>query len=282
MIVNILKKYVLYLVAFIIFVYIIICDILMTFSISMNMCFFAGIILLVLFNYLINNPVRKEVRSPSFFYIFIKVSTILYFATMTAGICFNVFSQKNFLDDKMHFDYIIVFGAGISENKNEIMNGRLEKAIEYAKRYNRCKFVLTGAKGENEPITEAAYMSKYMGERGVAGNRIIVDPFSINTNENIVNSLELIRKDAIKRNARDGIITRPFLNTPGKFDLDFMHIGFMSSDFHLTRINMMAKKYGIHLPYDIVCETKLLYRPYLYVRENLSLYKAFVLKQLSF
>ena len=56
----------------------------------------------------------------------------------------------------------------------------------------------------------------------------------------------------------------------------------MSSEFHLTRISLMAKKYGILRPYSIPCETKALYKPYLYVREDLSLFKALVLNQLKF
>ena len=56
----------------------------------------------------------------------------------------------------------------------------------------------------------------------------------------------------------------------------------MSSEFHLTRINLMAHKYGIRKPYDIPCKTRTIYKPYLYVREDLSLLKALVLWELKF
>ena len=162
------------------------------------------------------------------------------------------------------------------------MNSRLDTAIDFAKKNVKSKFVLTGAKGIDEPIAEAVYMKDYMIKRGINENRILVDPFSVNTSENINNSLNLIIDDVIKRNRAENLIPRPFKRNSKKFDMDFINIGFMSNEFHLTRINMMARKRGISTPYDIKCHTNLLYVPYLYVRENLSLFKAFVLSQLKF
>ena len=162
------------------------------------------------------------------------------------------------------------------------MNSRIDKAIEYSKIYKRCKFVLTGARGANEPIEEAIYMKNYMTDRGMDERRLIIDTYSYNTYQNVYNSLNLIKKDVLIRNKKERIITRPFKSTDKEyFDLDFLNIGFMSSEFHLTRINMMAKKVGIYRPYDISCNTRNLYKPYMYIREDLSLFKAFVLNQLK-
>lgn len=280
--IKIIKNIIYIIAASILFIYIIICDILMSFSISMNLCFFASIVLLILVGYVINNPIDYTKRGPSFIYTFIKVSSILFFVGVLSIVFFNILYPKHYINEnEQTFDYIIVFGAGVSREDNTIINGRIEKAIEYAKKYKRCKFVLTGAKGKDEPIEEAIYMRNYMVERGIDDSQIIIDPFSVNTGENIINSLELIKKDIRKRNPRENIITRPFKSSKDNFDLDFLNIGFMSSDFHLTRINMMAKKLGISRPYDILCETYWLYAPYLYLREDLSLFKALVLNQLK-
>lgn len=261
--------------------YIIICDFFVSFSISVTLTFVVGSALLFLTYYMLSHPINKEEREPSFTYIFIMVSTIMYFSIMIFLIIFNILYPKNYLKENSDYDYIIVFGAGISSGKNEIMNSRIDKAIEYAKIYSKCRFVLTGAKGDEEPIEEAYYMRNYMRTRGIDEKMIIVEPFSTNTYENILNSLELIKNDVIKRNARENIITRPFNNTKETFDMDFLNIGFMSSDFHLSRINMMAKKKGIFRPFDILCETKIQYKLYMYVRENLSFIKALVLNQLE-
>ena len=262
--------------------YIIICDMLVSFSLVMNVCFITASALLFLLHKVINDDNYTKYEEPSFYRIFIKVSTSLYFAFILSLVLFNVLYPKNQLSDDSKYDYIIVFGAGVSEGKNEIMNSRLEVAVKYAKQYPHCKFVLTGAKGNDEPIIEALYMRNYMVERNVKDHNIIVEPFSVNTNENLYKSLSLILEDVIRRNSRENIITRPFKRKPDSFDINFLNIGFMSSEFHLTRINLMAKKMGVLKPYDIKCDTKTIYKPYFYIREDLSLLKAFVLNQLKF
>ncbi len=281
--IKFLKNTICLFLAIVIAIYIIMCDIWMTFSFSMNCVFFTAVILLLLMNYIINYPIDKEERGPSFVRILTQVVTVFYFTGIISLLLFNIFYPKNYInvyDQK--YDYIIVFGAGISKNKNEIMNSRVEKAIEYSKKYKKCKFVLTGAKGSDEPIEEALYMKNYMTDRGMDERRIIIDNHSYNTYENLINSLNLIKKDVLNRNKKENIITRPFKNVEKEyFDLDFLNIGFMSSEFHLTRINMMAKKVGIYRPYDIACETINIYKPYMYIREDLSLFKAFVLNQLK-
>ena len=281
--IKMLKKTIFIIFAIIIFIYIMLCDAIMSISLTMNFCFVTMGVVLILLQYVINNPIDEKKREPSFFHIFIKISASLFFLTIISITLFNVLYPKkqiNELDQK--YEYIIVFGAGITEGKNQIIKSRLDTAIQYAKQYKRCKFVLTGAKGKNEPIEEAIYMRNYMVERGINDALILTDTFSVNTYENIYNSLVLIKKDIKKRNRRENIIPRPFKNTNESFDLDFLNIGFMSSEFHLTRINLMAKKLGVRRTYDIPCETKLFYKPYLYLREDLSLIKAIVLNQMKF
>lgn len=280
--IKVIKKYIFLLFAIVIVLYLMLCNVYMTFSLIMNAMFITAAILCILLYYLNDNPLNIEERPPSFVRIFIRVFSAFYFLGVTSLILFNVIYPKNYLNSKNQtFNYIIVFGAGISENKTEIINSRIEKAIEYSKLYPNCKFVLTGAKGSDEPIEEAIYMRNYLKDRGIDDKRLLIDSNSINTSENILNALNLIKKDIIKRNAKENIITRPFKNKDNYFDLDFLNIGFMSSEFHLTRINMMAKKYGISRPYDIPCHTKNLYKPYLYIREDLSLFKALVLNQIK-
>lgn len=268
--------------AFVLLIYIVICEFAMTPSLTVTLYFIALITFFCALSYTFFKPIDKEKRGPSFRYVFIKVSSCMFIGATIIIILFNVLYPKNILKDKERYDYIIVFGAGVADGKTEIINSRLDRALEYSKKYPHCRFILTGAKGENEPIEEAYYMKNYMTSRGVVENLIIVDPFSINTEENIENSLELIKNDVMKRNTREHIITRPFVNKKGKFDMDFLNIGFMSSEFHLTRINLMARKQGVLKPYAISCNTRPLYLFYQYIRENLSLFKALILNQLKF
>ena len=281
--IKFVKKTIFIFFAIVIFLYIIFCDTVMSISLTMNLCFGTIAIMLLLVQYVINYPIDEKKREPSFFYIFIKVSASMLFAGILLLTFFNALYPKRSINEKdQKYDYIIVFGAGIVEGKNQIINSRLETAVEYAKKYKHCKFVLTGAKGEKEPMEEAIYMRNYMVERGIDDASILVDTFSVNTYENIQNSLELINKDVKRRNRRENFIPRPFKSKSGSFDLDFLNIGFMSSEFHLTRINLIARAFGIRRPYDILCKTEFLYKPYLYIREDLSLIKALVLNQMKF
>lgn len=268
-------------VAIILLIYIIVCNFFVTFSLTVTLYFATMIFLLFALAYTYRFPIKKSERGPSFRYVFIKVASLLFFSATFLILIFNIFYPKRLLSKEKRFDYIIVFGAGITSGKNEIMNNRLEKAVEYADIYKNCKFVLTGAKGKEEPIEEAIYMKNYMAKYGVSERRVIVDPFSTNTEENIENAFELIYNDVMKRNIRERIVVRPFKFKKGYFDMDFLNIGFMSSDFHLTRINMMARKQGVREPYSINCNTNILYMPYMYIRENLSIFKALVLNQLK-
>lgn len=276
---KILKKAYLIL-ALITFLYIIICVLLMRFSISVFIYFMTAVALFLGLYYTEKFPINPEEDEPSAVHIFIKISSLLFFGITIMLILFNIMYVKPKLPNDQKYDYIIVFGAGIT-GKNEIINSRIDNAITYAKKYDRCRFVLTGAKGTDEPIEEAYYMMKYMVDRGVREDRIIVEPFSVNTYQNISNSLELIKEDIKRRNARDRIIKRPFISRKGVYDLDFINIGFMSSEFHMTRIVMMAKKAGINSAYSIPCATRPLYVVYMYIRENLSLFKSFVLSQVK-
>lgn len=263
-------------------VYIIIYDVLCSFSIIMNICFFMASMLLLLRIYDKIFKIDQKVNAPSFKRIFISVFTKCFFSFFILFLLFNILYEKNELVGKIKYDYVIVFGCGIRENKTAMINSRIDNAVEYSKIDDRCKFVLTGAKGADEPMAEAIYMFKYMVDRGVSEDRILIDTYSFNTYDNIKNSLTLIVDDVMDRNPREHIISRPFdRKNKEQFDLDFLNIGFMSSEFHLTRIVMMAKKMGIHKPYVIKCTTSLFYKPYMYIRETLSMLKAIILWQVK-
>ena len=97
---------------------------------------------------------------------------------------------------------IYIFGAGIKadEDRNFIINSRLNKALEYAKVHKKTVFVLTGAKVDEEPIEEAMYMKNFLTSNGIELDRIMTETKSINSYQNLYNSYALIEKDMIKRN----------------------------------------------------------------------------------
>ena len=91
-------------------------------------------------------------------------------------------------------DCIIVLGAHVWED------GRLSNALTY-----RCEaalkawqegvaptIIVCGARGRGEPTTEAEAMRGWLLERGVPEDRVIMEPDSVNTMQNLTNAREIM------------------------------------------------------------------------------------------
>ena len=269
--------------SYILLLYIIICAFTVTFSFVMFIVFIFISLLLYILSYCLNHPYNKNIESPKFFNVFIKTFSVLFFLFFLIVIFINTLYPLQYIDNNKNFDYIIVFGSGVStdDSKNIIINKRIETAINYYEKNNKTKFVLSGAKGDNEFIEEAFYMRNYMLNKGVPNDRILVDIFSNNTYENINNSLYIIKEDMINRNRHENIFVWSFKKDIDFFIFDNVSISFLSNEFHLMRIDMMAKLKGVKNPKNIVVKTTPFYLLYYEVREVLSIMKAFVLFQLK-
>lgn len=276
-------KYIPLIVAIFLIIYLCLCYIIIDFSIII-MLYVVGIAILnILLYYILSHPIDERKDPPNFFYIFIKILYVTVIGFSLLLMIINIFSAKLTLPKDEKFQYMIVFGAAVSEDerKNNVVNKRIEKAIEYYKKDNNIIFVLSGGKGENELLEEANYMKETMINAGVKADKILVDIFSTNTFENITNSLTIIQNDMLKRNVYESFLDRPISIGTGHYDIEQLNIGFISSEFHMFRINMMARKNGIKKPYDVIVNTNPFYLLYYYLRENLSIYKAFLLGELK-
>lgn len=93
-------------------------------------------------------------------------------------------------------DVLIVLGAQWKENGPSIvLRMRLDKAVEYLQANPDTKVIVSGGQGANEPISEAAGMSGYLEEKGIAPERILQEPDSANTYENLANSAALLNRE---------------------------------------------------------------------------------------
>lgn len=118
-------------------------------------------------------------------------------------------------------DYIIVLGAQVRENgPSVVLKYRLDSAAEYLEQNPSTICIVTGAKGSNEPVTEARGMADYLIARGIDENRIILEEKALNTAENIRYS-------------------KAFL--PG----GDATVGIVTNDFHMYRALGIAKKEGL-------------------------------------
>lgn len=125
-------------------------------------------------------------------------------------------------DDGKKADYLIVLGAGIKGEKVSLtLAGRLDRALEYLNENTDTKVIVSGGQGENESISEAEAMKRYLIERGLPEARIILEDASTSTYENFVYSAKLIEE-------AEGV-------------LENVDIAFVTTRFHLFRSMKTAK-----------------------------------------
>lgn len=177
---------------------------------------------------------------------------------------------------KKSMDYVIVLGARVDGREpSKTLRQRLDRAIEYAERNPNTFLVLSGGKGEDEEISEAQAMYEYLRFNGVPENQLLLETRSANTTENIQYSLEAIRnqenwKDSVFRQIFGEVAQNAF--SPGD-ELDSIHIGILTSDFHLFRARAIARKQGVKSVYGIAASTDIVLVPHLWLRECFAILK---------
>ena len=123
-------------------------------------------------------------------------------------------------------DYLLILGCRVRGNEaEETLYMRCEKAAEYLNAHkNTVAIACGGIVHDDQYISEAQVISEILVSKGVERERIILEDKSRTTVENFVNARKII----------DGM---------GDFDAD--KIALLSSDFHLLRSTLIAKKTGL-------------------------------------
>ncbi len=121
-------------------------------------------------------------------------------------------------------DAIIVLGAGLrGDRPTLVLKRRMDTALDYLAKNPATIVVLSGGRGKDEYISEAEAMARYFKEKSVDASRILLEDASTNTRENFIYSYEILR-------TRLG---------------DDLKLGFVTTDFHVYRAGLTAKKLGI-------------------------------------
>lgn len=136
------------------------------------------------------------------------------------GIFLMVFLYTEFLivgamfqkPDK-NLDYLIVLGAQVKgDYPSQSLRYRIEEAQKYLENNPGTKAVLSGGKGPGEKISEAECMYRELVKNGMDESRLIKEDKSTNTNENIMFSRELLKKNdsGFTSGLKIGIVTNSF------------------------------------------------------------------------
>lgn len=117
-------------------------------------------------------------------------------------------------------DVCIILGAQMKESgPSDVLQRRLDKALEYLNENPGTVVVVSGGQGGNEPVSEALGMKEYLVAKGIAEERILTEDASTNTWENLEYSAKLIDKD------RDSVVV-------------------VTNNFHVFRAMSIAEKQG--------------------------------------
>jgi Uncharacterized membrane protein len=120
---------------------------------------------------------------------------------------------------------VMVLGAQVrSYGPGPMLASRLNTAYAYLTEHPDLPVIVSGGQGPDEHMTEAEAMRDYLVALGIAPARIIMEADSHNTQQNLVN-------------------TRQVLGALG-IDLAEEHILIISNDFHLFRADFLARRYG--------------------------------------
>lgn len=153
-------------------------------------------------------------------------------------------------------DYLVVLGAQVYEDgPSVVLQHRLDVACAYLQENPRTKCIVSGGKGSFEPTAEAPIMARYLEQHGIASERILQEPASLNTRENVANSMQLV-------------------------DLREARVGIVTNNFHVFRGVGIARKQGMQNACGIAAPTDVWYIPNNVLRESLSILKDYALGNL--
>ncbi|GHU52799.1 hypothetical protein FACS1894132_03300 [Clostridia bacterium] len=181
-----------------------------------------------------------------------KILRFLIFICLIAVIGFASFLYFYGKNDNVTYDEtaVIIPGAGVhGEEVSLLLQQRLNTAVKYYEKNPNAVFIVTGAQGSQETVSEAFAMEKYLIEKGIPQKNIIKEEQATSTKENIKFS-KAILDDKYK---------------------DYT-VAIITNDFHIYRANQFAKKEGLKVTH-ISANTNWKASVACYLREMLAIVK---------
>lgn len=154
-------------------------------------------------------------------------------------------------------NFVIVPGCGVFPDGKLTLTliNRLDTAREYLDEHPDTVCIVSGGQGKNEPVPEAESMRDYLVSKGVDPSRIVMEPGSHDTKENMANSADIIRTRYPGRQMTAVIVT---------------------SGFHIFRSVKLAENNGVKA-YGIPAPTPWYVAINDYMREYIGIIKLYVL-----
>lgn len=153
------------------------------------------------------------------------LSVLLCYGLVAAGITAVFIWRSATAAPQPGCDYIILLGCKVEGTVPSVsLQERIDRAYAYLTENPTTICVVSGGKGSNENISEAACMYNTLTEMGIEPSRIWQEDRATSTYENLEFSLALIEE---------------------KTGFYPSHCGIVSSEYHLFRAGMIAKNQGV-------------------------------------
>ena len=154
-------------------------------------------------------------------------------------------------------EVMVILGCQVRQDgPSVLLRDRLDEALDYLEDHPDMTVVVSGGQGPEEPTSEAQAMADYLTAHGVEEEKVLLEPDSHNTAQNLDYSRRLLDREGI--DTSDGVLL-------------------VSNGFHLTRARMLAERAGFEQVSTLAAPASHLpSRLYMYVREPLALVKSFL------
>lgn len=155
-------------------------------------------------------------------------------------------------------DYVIVLGAQVKGTTlTRSLRYRLDAALEYYQDgHEGITFVLSGGQGDGESISEAEAMRRYLAEKGVPEEQMILEDKSTTTQENMRFSYEIISE-----------------KLPAGVSMEQVRVAVCTNDFHVFRAGKLAEAEGDWQVSGLAGASDIRIMPMMLVREAAAVWK---------
>lgn len=149
----------------------------------------------------------------------------LVIGLLVVGATEAVIIHASFGSPEQPVDYVVVLGAKVRvTGPSASLWDRIYGAYDYLETHPDAIAIVSGGQGEDEPITEAQSMYDELINLGIDPERIWMEDKATSTWENLNFTLDLIEEKTGQRPQKLGIV---------------------SSEYHLFRASLFAKKCGV-------------------------------------
>lgn len=154
--------------------------------------------------------------------IFSALVTVFFLVVSITGVCIIC---QGAVQPEHGCEYIVVLGAKVKDSgPTASLKERIDCAYEYLTENPDAVAIVSGGRGENEPVSEAQCMYEELTAMGIAPERIWIEDRASSTWENLRFSLALIEE-------KTGSL-------PDK-------VGIVTSEYHQFRAGLHAREQGL-------------------------------------